>query len=86
MKEGPGEQRQSSQLWFGAALALPVGCCIGLPLLVAAGLSIGLSLAILAGAIVGIIVLVALLLGLLAIRRRRLQRLTGRTDAVKARS
>jgi hypothetical protein len=62
------EKRQS--LTLGALALLPIVCCIGLPLILAAGVSVAAA-AWIGGAVVGAIVLIgALLVFSLRLRRR----------------
>ena len=72
MAEGPTQQRRGSGLWFGLAALVPIVCC-GLPLLLAAGATAGTG-AVLGGVAGAMLLLVALVLTAVALRRRRATR------------
>ena len=70
MSEPPKRSHQA-RLLTGGAFALPLLCCVGLPLLVGAGLGLGLAFALIAGSLAGGLLAIGLVLSLLAVHRRR---------------
>ena len=68
---GPTERGHTGTLLAGAAFGLPLLCCIGLTVLIAAGLGIGLALVVIGGAVAGVVATMGVVLILLALRRRR---------------
>lgn len=55
----------------GLALALPIVCCVGFPLIVAAGLSVGVAAVVGGLSVAGLTLVVTLALVALRYRRRR---------------